>query len=33
MGEAAAASWILFLNYAVQTVIYIRSQKRWVHYQ
>ena len=33
MGEAAAASWILFLIVAVLTVIYFRSQKRWVHYQ
>jgi multiple sugar transport system permease protein len=33
MGEAAAASWILFLIVAVLTIIYFRSQKRWVHYQ
>jgi multiple sugar transport system permease protein len=33
MGEAAAASWILFLIVAVLTVIYFRSQRRWVHYQ
>ncbi len=33
MGEAAAASWILFMIVAVLTVIYFRSQKRWVHYQ
>jgi multiple sugar transport system permease protein len=33
MGQAAAASWILFLIVAVLTVIYFRSQKRWVHYQ
>ena len=33
MGEAAAASWILFLIVAVLTVVYFRSQKRWVHYQ
>jgi multiple sugar transport system permease protein len=33
MGMAAAASWILFLIVAVLTVIYFRSQKRWVHYQ
>jgi ABC-type sugar transport system permease subunit len=33
MGEAAAASWILFLIVAVLTVIYFRSQNRWVHYQ
>ena len=33
MGEAAAASWILFLIVAVLTVVYFRSQRRWVHYQ
>jgi multiple sugar transport system permease protein len=33
MGYAAAASWILFLIVAVLTVIYFRSQRRWVHYQ
>jgi len=33
MGEAAAASWILFLIVAVLTVVYFRSQNRWVHYQ
>jgi multiple sugar transport system permease protein len=33
MGQAAAASWILFLIVAVLTVIYFRSQRRWVHYQ
>lgn len=33
MGYAAAASWILFLIVAVLSVIYFRSQKRWVHYQ
>ena len=33
MGEAAAASWILFLIVAVLSVIYFRSQNRWVHYQ
>jgi multiple sugar transport system permease protein len=33
MGPAAAASWILFLIVAVLSVIYFRSQKRWVHYQ
>lgn len=33
MGEAAAASWILFLIVAVLTVIYFRTQNRWVHYQ
>ena len=33
MGLAAAASWILFLIVAVLTVLYFRSQRRWVHYQ
>jgi len=33
MGEAAAASWILFLIVALLTVVYFRSQRRWVHYQ
>jgi multiple sugar transport system permease protein len=33
MGQAAAASWILFLIVAVLTIIYFRSQRRWVHYQ
>jgi multiple sugar transport system permease protein len=33
MGEAAAASWILFLIVAVLSVVYFRSQRRWVHYQ
>ena len=33
MGYASAASWILFLIVAVLTVIYFRSQRRWVHYQ
>jgi len=33
MGQAAAASWILFLIVAVLTVVYFRSQRRWVHYQ
>jgi multiple sugar transport system permease protein len=33
MGMAAAASWILFLIVAVLTVIYFRTQNRWVHYQ
>jgi multiple sugar transport system permease protein len=33
MGEAAAASWILFLIVGVFTLVYFRSQRRWVHYQ
>ncbi len=33
MGLAAAASWILFLIVAVLTILYFRSQSRWVHYQ
>jgi multiple sugar transport system permease protein len=33
MGLASAASWILFLIVAVLTVLYFRSQRRWVHYQ
>ncbi|HSL34993.1 MAG TPA: sugar ABC transporter permease [Candidatus Limnocylindrales bacterium] len=33
MGYASAASWILFLIVAALTVVYFRSQKRWVHYQ
>jgi ABC-type sugar transport system permease subunit len=33
MGYASAASWILFLIVATLTVIYFRSQRRWVHYQ
>jgi multiple sugar transport system permease protein len=33
MGYAAAASWVLFLIVAVLTLIYFRSQRRWVHYQ
>jgi multiple sugar transport system permease protein len=33
MGYAAAASWILFVIVGVLTVIYFRSQRRWVHYQ
>jgi multiple sugar transport system permease protein len=33
MGYAAAASWILFLIVAVLTILYFRSQRRWVHYQ
>jgi multiple sugar transport system permease protein len=33
MGYATAASWILFLIVAFFTMIYFRSQNRWVHYQ
>jgi multiple sugar transport system permease protein len=33
MGQASAASWILFMIVAVLTVVYFRSQRRWVHYQ
>jgi multiple sugar transport system permease protein len=33
MGYAAAASWVLFIIVAVLTVVYFRSQRRWVHYQ
>lgn len=33
MGLAAAASWILFLIVGVLTILYFRSQSRWVHYQ
>lgn len=33
MGYATAASWVLFVIVAFFTVIYFRSQKRWVHYQ
>jgi multiple sugar transport system permease protein len=33
MGLAGAASWILFLIVAVFTIIYFRTQNRWVHYQ
>jgi multiple sugar transport system permease protein len=33
MGLASAASWILFLIVAVFTIIYFRTQNRWVHYQ
>ena len=33
MGYAGAASWVLFLIVAVATVVYFRSQRRWVHYQ
>ncbi len=33
MGYASAASWIMFLIVAVATIIYFRTQDRWVHYQ
>ena len=33
MGYASAASWVLFLIVAILTVVYFRSQRRWVHYQ
>jgi multiple sugar transport system permease protein len=33
MGSASAAAWILFVIAAVLTIVYFRSQKRWVHYQ
>jgi multiple sugar transport system permease protein len=33
MGYASAASWVLFMIVAVLTIIYFRSQRRWVHYQ
>ena len=33
MGYASAASWVLFLIVATLTVLYFRSQNRWVHYQ
>ena len=33
MGYAGAASWIMFLIVAVATLIYFRTQDRWVHYQ
>ena len=33
MGYASAASWVLFLIVAVLTIVYFRSQSRWVHYQ
>jgi multiple sugar transport system permease protein len=33
MGYASAASWIMFLIIAVLSVVYFRSQRRWVHYQ
>jgi multiple sugar transport system permease protein len=33
MGYAGAASWVLFLIVAVFTLVYFRTQDRWVHYQ
>ncbi len=33
MGYASAASWIMFLIVAVATLVYFRTQDRWVHYQ
>ena len=33
MGLAAAASWVLVLIVASLTILYFRSQRRWVHYQ
>jgi multiple sugar transport system permease protein len=33
MGSASAAAWVLFAIAAVLTLIYFRSQRRWVHYQ
>ncbi len=33
MGYASAASWILFVIVAVATILYFRTQNRWVHYQ
>ncbi len=33
MGYASAASWIMFLIVAVATLLYFRTQDRWVHYQ
>ena len=33
MGLATAASWVLFLIVAALTVVYFRSQRRWVYYQ
>jgi multiple sugar transport system permease protein len=32
MGYASAASWVLFLIVATLTILYFRSQDRWVHY-
>ncbi len=33
MGYASAASWVLFVIVAIFSVVYFRSQNRWVHYQ
>ena len=33
MGSASAAAWVLFLIAALLTIVYFRSQRRWVHYQ
>jgi multiple sugar transport system permease protein len=33
MGYASAASWVMFLIVAVATILYFRTQDRWVHYQ
>ncbi len=33
MGSASAAAWVLFLIAAALTVVYFRTQRRWVHYQ
>jgi multiple sugar transport system permease protein len=33
MGYASAASWLLFVIVGVLTLVYFRSQRRWVHYQ
>ncbi len=33
MGYASAASWIMFIIVAVATILYFRTQDRWVHYQ
>lgn len=33
MGSASAAAWVLFLIAAGLTIVYFRSQRRWVHYQ
>lgn len=33
MGLATAASWVLFLIVAALTLVYFRSQRRWVYYQ
>ena len=33
MGSASAAAWVLFVIAALLTIVYFRSQRRWVHYQ